>query len=178
MIINSTTHPDFQFDESNPNLAFKPDRRCVHTIINNPKTGKFLVINNKATNSCSYYDYYLVGGGIESDEDYETCVRREIAEETGIPISEFSNIQYLAHGTQKFACPAFPELGYEAINKNLDNTVFYAETLSELDNYQEEETAKFQEFTQWVTFEELQNNILPGFNWVLENLETLINKKY
>jgi 8-oxo-dGTP pyrophosphatase MutT (NUDIX family) len=175
---NPTIQPDFQFDESNPNLAFKPDRRCVHTIIKNPRTNKFLVINNKATHSCSYYDYYLVGGGIENDEDYETCVRREITEETGIPISEFSNIQYLAHGTQKFACPAFPELGYKETNKNLDNTVFYAETLSELENYQEEETAKFQELTVWVAFEDLQNSILPGFNWVLENLNTLVNNKH
>jgi 8-oxo-dGTP pyrophosphatase MutT (NUDIX family) len=174
---NPITQLNFQFDESNPKLPFKPERRCVHTIIKNPKTNKFLVINNKATNSCSYYDYYLVGGGIEADEDYETCVRREIAEETGIPISEFSNIQYLAHGTQKFACPPFPELGYPATNKNLDNTVFYAETNSELDNYQEEETAKFQEYTEWVTFEELHNNILPGFNWVLENLESLVKSK-
>jgi 8-oxo-dGTP pyrophosphatase MutT (NUDIX family) len=177
MSLNPTTQPDFQFDESNSSLPFKPDRRCVHTIIKNPRTNKFLAINNKTTMSCSYYCYYLVGGGIEEGEDYETCVRREIAEETGIPISEFSNIQYLAHGTQKFACPAFPELGYEATNKNLDNTVFYAETLSELDNYQEEETAKFQEYTEWVTLEELHNHILPGFNWVLENLENLIKQK-
>jgi 8-oxo-dGTP pyrophosphatase MutT (NUDIX family) len=175
---NLQTQLNFQFDESNPNLPFKPNRRCVHIIIKNLRTNKFLVINNKATHSCSYYDYYLVGGGIEEGEEYETCVRREIAEETGISISEFTNIQHLAHGTQKFACPAFEDLGYEATNKNLDNVVFYAETLSELDNYQEEETAKFQEYTEWVTFEELHNNMLPGFNWVLENLDTLINNKH
>ncbi len=176
MTHNPNTQLDFQIDGSNPNLSFKLLRKCVHTIIKNPKTNKFLIINNKATHSCSCYDYYLVGGGIEGGEDLETCVRREIAEETGIPIAEFTNIQYLAHGAQKFAVPAFLELGYEAINKNLDNTVFYAETLSKTENYQEEETAKFQEFTEWVTLDELQNNILPGFGWVLDNLSTLVQK--
>ena len=176
MTQNQTPILDFQFDESDPNLGFKPFRKCVHTIIKNPRTNKYLVINNKTTRSCSYYDYYLVGGGIEEGEDPIDCVSREISEETGIAIDQFSNIQYLAFGTQRFAVPPFLDLGYEAINKNLENTVFYTETNSELDNYQEAETAKFQEFTQWVTLEELQNNILPGFNWVLENLETLKNK--
>ena len=178
MTQNQTPKLDFQFDESDPNLGFKPIRKCVHTIIKNPRTDKYLVINNKATQSCSYYDYYLVGGGIEENEEPIDCVCREISEETGISIDQFSNIQYLAFGTIKFTVPALPELGYEAINKNLENTVYYAETFSELENYQEEETAKFQEFTQWVTFEELQNNILSGFNWVLENLNTLINNKH
>ena len=176
MTQNQTQKLDFQFDESDPNLDFKPIRKCVHTIIKNPRTNKYLVINNKQTYSCSYYDYYLVGGGIEEDEDSIDCVRREIAEETGIPINEFSNIQYLAFGTQQFAVPPFIDLGFEAINKHLENTIFYAETDSELENYQEAETAKFQEFTEWVTLEELQNNILPGFNWALENLEALKNK--
>ncbi len=176
MAQNPTPKLDFQFDESDPTLGFKPIRKCVHTIIKNPLTNKYLVINNKASNSCSYYNYYLVGGGIEEGEELIDCVKREITEETGISINEFSNVQYLAFGNQKFAVPPFLVLGFEAINKHLENTVFYAETNSELDNYQEAETAKFNEFTQWVTLEELQNNILPGFNWVLENLNTLINK--
>ena len=175
-MIYSTTQQklDFDVDISNPDLHFKPSRKCVHIIIKNPRTNKYLVINNKATKSCSYYDYYLVGGGIEQGEESIDCVHREISEETGILINEFKNIQYLAFGKQKFAVPAFVEFGLEATNKNLENTVFYVETDSELENYQESETAKFQEFTQWITLEELQNNILPGFNWVLQNLESLL----
>ena len=176
MTQKQTKQLNFHFDESNPNLPFKRVRKCVHTIIKNPRTGKFLVINNKQTYSCSYHDYYPIGGGIEEGEDLETCVKREIVEETGISISEFSNIQYLAHGVQKFAVPAFSEFGYPETNKHLENTVFYAETNSELENYQEAQTAKFQEFTQWITFQELRNNILPGFNWVLGNLNSLLNK--
>ena len=53
----------------------------VYAIIFNSKGDKVLTVQN------SRGDYFLPGGGIENNENYQECLEREMLEETGYEVS-------------------------------------------------------------------------------------------
>ncbi len=72
------------------------ERNCVDLIIENNK-GEFLLITENANNITHTH---FVGGGLDKDESYEDCAKREFVEETGytdfeivrkLPIAVYSN---------------------------------------------------------------------------------------
>jgi len=161
------------FDDSKQGVKFKPTRKTVHLIIRNPKTDKYLVVDNRATHSASDFDFYPIGGGIELGETFNDTLVREIQEETGIEADKILTTRYLGSIDHKFHCAAQP--GLVEINKHLLTQMFYVEIDSELEGFCDPGKVIHKESTVWLTRDQIQS-ILPGFQKALNNWENLINK--
>jgi prolyl-tRNA synthetase/ADP-ribose pyrophosphatase YjhB (NUDIX family) len=153
-----------------------PLRKCLHQIIYCRATDKYLVIDNKFSHSCSFFDYYPVGGGIEIDESHIQALHREFEEETGQSKSKIKSTRYIGDVHQQFPVPKL-EAKFEAVNKNVVSSVYYVEVEHFEDGFMEENLADLEkEITKWVSLEELQDNILPGFEFTFFNYQTIKNK--
>jgi len=88
------------FGTSIPGTAYFP-RRAAYVVICDG--GQFLAVRGAA-------GYFLPGGGCEEGESFESCVRREVAEEAAI---EVRDLTYVGMATQFFYA-ASDEVHYEA----------------------------------------------------------------
>jgi prolyl-tRNA synthetase len=150
-----------------------PFRVCLHQIIYCKSTDKYLVIDNKASHSCSLFDYYPVGGGIEKGETHTQALYREFEEETGQSRSKIISNKHIGDIHQQFPCPKI-DGKFEPVNKNIVSSVYYIEVESFDDGFMEESLASLEkEITKWVTLEELKSNILPAFEFAFFNYKTI-----
>jgi GMP synthase (glutamine-hydrolysing) len=158
------SNTDFLYEssETKAGVAFEDYREAAHAIIYNPKIDKFLVIHNPS-HSCSEKDFYFVGGKKDTDETSKETMIREVFEETGLSHDDTSKMFYYGKIKQTFylrAADGFPEK-----NRTLISDIFYVETDSTVDGFSE----KTGQTTKWVSFSELENDLLDGFKWVLQN---------
>jgi prolyl-tRNA synthetase len=161
------------YDVSKEGVKFNPTRKTVHLIIRNPKTDKYLVIDNRDTHSASDFDFYPVGGGIEPGETFYDTLVREVREETGIEADKILSTSYLGLIDQKFHCGA--QVGFDEVNKHILSQMFYVEIDSELEGVCDPEKANFKETTVWLNKHQIQS-ILPGFQYTLNNWDKLIDE--
>jgi prolyl-tRNA synthetase/ADP-ribose pyrophosphatase YjhB (NUDIX family) len=167
----------FEKDIRDKNITIqKPLRTCLHQIIYCKTTDKYLVIDNKISNSCSLFDYYPVGGGIEVGESHVEALHREFEEETGQSSSKIISTKYIGDVHQQFPVPNM-EGKFEAVNKNVISSIYYVEVENFEDGFMEESLADLEkEITKWIDLEELRNNILPGFEFAFFNYENITNE--
>jgi len=152
-------------DQKHPEIIDEDYREAAHGIIFNRKTNKFLVIQNPS-HSSSEKDYYFVGGKIQNYENPKETIIRKIKEETGINENEISKNFYYGKIKQSFLLPGIS--GFTPKNRTLISDIFYIQTESEVDGFQEKDG----KISKWVSAAELDNNLLEGFRWVLENCKS------
>jgi 8-oxo-dGTP pyrophosphatase MutT (NUDIX family) len=56
-------------------------------ILSSDRAAVLLIHRNKCPDDVHFGKYLGIGGHVEPDEDVVTCIRREVAEETGLTIS-------------------------------------------------------------------------------------------
>ncbi len=161
----NNTHFLIETDERKDYSLDDDYRETAHAIIYNRKTDKYLVIKNPV-HSCSEKDYYFVGGKVDTYETPKEAMMREIKEETGLTSEEISKIFYYGKIKQSFFLPGV--LGFTPKNRTMISDIFYVQTDSEVDNFQEKEG----EVSKWVDATILENNLLQGFKWVLDNCKS------
>lgn len=153
-------------DETKPNISQDDYRDCTHAIIYNKTLDKYLVIKNPS-HSCSEKDYYFVGGKKEIGETPKEAILREIQEETGITEEEITKIFYYGKIKQSFYLKEIEENGstLPAKNRTMFSDIYYVQTDSTLEGIED----KAGEISKWVDISVLENNLLEGFKWVLQN---------
>lgn len=152
----------YESDQSKPEMVHDDYRGSVHAIIYNRKIDKYLVIQDP-THLRSDKNYYFVGGRAKGDETPKEALIREMQEETGLTYDDTSKMFYYGKIKQTYylrASKGFPEK-----NRIQISDIYYVETDSELDGYQEIPEVN----SKWVSWIELENNLLEGFKWVLLN---------
>ena len=161
----------FEFEEEiTQSFDRTQERYATHCFIFNPKLGKYLVTDDPLK-VCSLYENYLVGGKIETGENPQEALVREIKEETGIGKENLTKIKPLGKIKQTFLAPAFKDL--TALKRTLISEMFYVETDFELDGFADPHKKESQEYSIWRTKEEIYSSILHGFAWILDNLDNL-----
>jgi prolyl-tRNA synthetase/8-oxo-dGTP pyrophosphatase MutT (NUDIX family) len=166
----------FEVDIRDSNITIqKPLRICLHQIIYCRSTDKYLVIDNKISNSSSLFDYYPVGGGIEKNETHVQALNLEFEEETGQSRSRIKSTKYIGDVHQQFPVPEIKGK-FEAVNKNIVSSVYFVEVEEFEDGFMEESLSELEkEITKWISLDELKNNILPGFEFAFLNYKTIHN---
>jgi GMP synthase (glutamine-hydrolysing) len=143
-------------------------RDCCHAIIYNPKTKKYLV--QSTPNNPNYlYPMHLVGGGIHTSEDHQDALFREIAEETGLGIKQFSKVKYLGKVINGFFVPWLHR------NRELMSHIYYLETESTLEHITDKDDPTVK--SNWVDLFETMDNLLPAFDWVMNNYKDIPEAK-
>ncbi len=135
-------------------------RDCAHAIIYNPISKKYLIQSTK-DNPDYLCNMHLIGGGIHTGEDTLDALFREIAEETGLKRSEFNEPKYLGKVINGFFIPHFHR------NRELMSHIYYLETDSDLENIKDRDNSSV--VSKWVDLFETKNNLLPAFEWVINN---------
>lgn len=149
-----------KFENPDPSLPTQAPRQTVHLIVHNPKTDKYLVIDNSKTHSASNHDFYPIGGSIEAGETFFDTLIRELFEESGITSEEILDIRYLGELKQIFPVIAFGNK--PAVNKHLVSQIFYVTVDSEKENFVESLKSAENEITVWKKLDEI-NDMLAGF---------------
>ncbi|MES2213328.1 MAG: class I tRNA ligase family protein [Patescibacteria group bacterium] len=108
-------------DKRNPPVAGKKtvERKNVHPIVRDPKTGKYLALQWKKYNWTTF-----PMGGIEEGEDVVDAARREVREETG-----FTNLKLTK------VLPGQVRAEYFAAHKDQNRVAFTTAVLFELEDY-------------------------------------------
>lgn len=153
-------------DETDPKVTNDDYRDCAHAIIYNRSLDKYLVIKNP-THSCSQHDYYFVGGKKEAGETPKEAILREVYEETGITKEDITKIFYYGKIKQSFYLKEIQEndATLQAKNRTMFSDIYYIQTDSILEGVED----KPGETSKWVDISVLENNLLEGFKWVLQN---------
>jgi len=173
-------------DQTDKNVTNDDYRECTNAIIYNRQLDKYLVIKNPS-HSCSDHDYYFVGGKKDLEENPKDSILREIYKQTGFEETEITKIFYYGKIKQSFhlkdnndkingqiktghfeketSSQTKSSTAPATRNRTMFSDIYYIQTESTLEGVEN----KPGEFSKWVDISVLENNLLDGFKWVLQN---------
>jgi GMP synthase (glutamine-hydrolysing) len=163
--INEQTHSRYLNVWEDYMPRYSVDRRnSAHAIIYNPTLDKYLI--QVTDNNINYiYPMHLLGGGIHNLESHREALFREIAEEAGLSEKQFKTIKYLGKVLNGFFIPSYHR------NREIMSHMYYLETDSVLEHIQDKDDKTV--LSKWVTKEEAIEQLLPSFDWVLRNYNSI-----